>query len=440
MAANYSQLETMMQKRYNCTSLEIAEKIYKGREDIHGVIKASADVDGWKAFFDNHEGLKRTLEGEAFKGRIGKAGAMDFLKRVVANWMAQDLFVMNLNKNKIRCELGKAHKGRSFDGCLSVEPTAILWKEVNGKERHRLLDIQIVYGKSMEDGFVTLTKERYLKLIEKKAVLLTMNMTTLKYSLLDFYTTDTYAEEFSMKNGVCVVKVSLKESKGEVKGLSEVRNHLKRVMEETVGEKAVKPSVEQANFIAVMELTLDGIGKNLVGAYTIPKDAVEKRKKTKGNAEGMNGESGKVGESVKADAVEKAVEEVENEKPKPSTQSAANNATQPYDTTKEKVKANATVEAVKKPTTSASASVQPKAQVTQTAKSVSTNTVTGGQSVKAAKETPTQSSVQKQTQKPILQTQKPIQKPMQKQEARQATQVEEEDYGGYDFSALDAFA
>lgn len=441
MATNYSQLETMMQKRYHCTSLEIAEKLYKGREDIADVIRSSADADGSKEIFEKHKGLRTTLEGEDFKGRIGKAGAMDFLKRVVANWIAQDLFVMNLNKNKMNCELGKFHKDRDFEGCLSVEPTAILWSGERMKSRHRLLDIQIVYGKSMEDGFVTVTKDRYLKLIEKKTMLLTMNMTTLKYSLLDFYTTDTYAEEFSMKNGVGVVKIALKESKGEVKGLGEVRDDIKRVMDETVGANAVKPKMEQANFIAVMALTLDGVGKNLVGAYTIPSDAVEKRKKA---GEKADAGSGNGGGAVKADEVKKAVEEVDKEKPQSPTQSVAKDATQPSDTkmktaTATSATAKANGDEAKKPTPSASANEQTKAKMPQTEKVVSANTTNtnSAQSVKAANETPTQTSVPTQTQKPI---QKPIQKPTEKQEARQETQVEEEGYEGYDFSALDAFA
>lgn len=439
MATNYSQLETMMQKRYHCTMSEIAEKLYKGREDIADIIEASADADGSKETFEKHKGLRTTLEGEAFKGRIGKAGAMDFLKRVVANWIAQDLFVMNLNKNKINCELGKFHKDRDFEGCLSVEPTAILWYGERMKSRHRLLDIQIVYGKSMEDGFVTVTKDRYLKLIEKKTMLLTMNMTTLKYSLLDFYTTDTYAEEFSMKNGVGVVKIALKESKGEVKGLSEVRNDIKRVMDETVGANAVKPKREQANFIAVMEMTFDGMGKNLVGAYTIPSDAVEKRKKAGEKADVVSGNGGG---AVKADEVEKAVEASEKEKQQSPTASVANNATQPS-ATKAETATSATAKAngdeVKKPMPSASANEQTKAKMTQTEKVVSANTPNTNreQTVKAAKETPTQSSVPKQTQKPI---QKPIHELIEKQEARQETQVEEEGCEGYDFSALDAFA
>ena len=397
MASNYAQLEKMMAERYKCTTADIAEKIYKGRSDIADVIRANADMGQCKELFEKHKNLCEVRDGDAFKGSIGKGGAIGLLKKVVANWVAQDLFIRNLNNHKINCELGKFHRDRAFEGCLSVEPTAILWAGERIKSRHRLMDIQIVYGTSMEDGFVTLKKERFLKLIEKKAILLTMNMTTLKYSLVDFYTTDTVCEEFVLAGGMHVIKIALKDSKCAVNRLGIVRDHISNVIANTIGDGAEKVTEPQANFIAVFAVAKDGKSRKVVKTYSIPEDAAEKRHK----AECANNEEVQKrieAEKAKSEAEAKEVIRKSDEQKKAEEAKAA-------------VVANPTPTQTPTPTTKPTVAVQQKPQTV----------------VKKVAEAP----------KP---TPKPIQNPVQKPTPQPQPTVEEEDTWGYDFSALDSFA
>jgi hypothetical protein len=391
MASNYAQLEKMMSERYKCTTADIAEKIYKGRSDITDVIRANADMGQCKELFEKHKNLCEVRDGDAFKGSIGKGGAIGLLKKVVANWVAQDLFIRNLNTHKINCELGKFHRDRAFEGCLSVEPTAILWAGERIKSRHRLMDIQIVYGTSMEDGFVTLKKERFLKLIEKKAILLTMNMTTLKYSLVDFYTTDTVCEEFVLAGGMHVIKIALKDSKCALNRLGIVRDHISNVIANTIGDGAEKVTETQANFIAVFAVAKDGKSRKVVKTYSIPEDAAEKRHK----AEYANNE-----EVQKRIEVEKAKSEAE-----------AKEVIRKAEERKRTDAAKAAVVEKATPTHATTSAVQQKPKT----------------DVKNVSEAP----------KP---TPKQIQKPVQKPTPQTQPTVAEEDAWGYDFSALDSFA
>lgn len=395
MASNYAQLEKMMAERYKCTTADIAEKIYKGRSDITDVIRANADMGQCKELFEKHKNLCEVRDGDAFKGSIGKGGAIGLLKKVVANWVAQDLFIRNLNKHKINCELGKFHRDRAFEGCLSVEPTAILWAGERLKSRHRLMDIQIVYGTSMEDGFVTMKKERFLKLIEKKAILLTMNMTTLKYSLVDFYTTDTVCEEFVLAGGMHVIKIALKDSKCALNRLGIVRDHISNVIANTIGDGAEKVTEPQANFIAVFAVAKDGKSRKVVKTYSIPEDAAEKRHK----AEYANNEE-----------VQKRIEA---EKAKSETE--AKEVIRKAEERKNTEAAKAAVVEKPTPTHATTSAVQQKTKT----------------DVKNVSEAP------KPTPKP---TPKPIQKPVQKPTPQPQPTVAEEDAWGYDFSALDSFA
>lgn len=386
MAANYAQLEKMLLARYKCTSVDVAERIYKGRTDIIDVIRSIADMKQCKELFEKHKNLEEIRDGEEYKSSIGSGGAIDLLKRVVANWIQQDLFIRSLNKAGINCELGKFHRDRDFKGCLTVEPTAILWAGERMKSKHRLIDIQIVYGTSMDDGYVTLKKDKYLKLIEKKVILLTMNMTTLKYNLIDFYTNDTVSEEFVMGNGLHVIKVAMNESKTSLNELGIVNEHITNVIANTIGKDAVKVE-PQANFIALCEMKDGGKTKTVVKTYSIPEDAAEKKGKTEYT-------------TPKAEEVKMEEQKVEVKK----------------EEQKSEVKAVETKPQTPPP--------QPKPQPTQTAP-------------KPQPKPQTPPTAPKPTPKPQP---KPQPKPMPKPQPKPVDVQEEEDNGGYDFSALDSFA
>lgn len=329
MAANYAQLEKMLLARYKCTSVDISQRLYKGRDDIVDVIKSIADMNQCKELFEKHKHLAEIRDGEAYKASIGNGGAIDLLKKVVANWIQQDLFVRSLGKKGIGCELTKYHRDRDFNGCLSVEPTAILWAGEPRKSKYRLIDVQIAYGASMNDGYVALKKEKLLKLIERKALLLTMNMTTLKYNIIDFMTNDTVSEEYVMGGGLHVIKVAMKESKSTLNEMKMIFDHLKNIIENTIGAEAGKFD-GQVNYIALYELENGGKDKKVVKTYSIPEGAEEKRKEAeKTKEEPKAAEEPPKKEEPKQEVKKEEVKPKEEPKVEPKPQSKPQQKPQP---------------------------------------------------------------------------------------------------------------
>lgn len=328
MSANYMKLEKILMERYKCTSVDIAKRLYAGRDDIVSVIQSVANMKECDSLFETYPSLASVRDGEKFKAIFGAGGAIDFLKRVVANWIQQDLFIRSLAKEKITCELSKHHRYRDFDNCLSVEPTAVLWTGEPRKSKFRPIDIQIVYGTSMEDGTLTVKREKFLKLIERKSILLSMNMTTLKYCLLDFGTNNTYSEEY-WKGGIGIVKILIKDSKTVLSRLGIVKEHIKNILDNTANTETV---IDEVCCHSVSKYEVEGKNRKFLGVYTIPERKVEEKEEEPPKKTEVKSESVKEPPKDESAVVEKKPEPVPQkpkvtevkktvvEKPKPITE------------------------------------------------------------------------------------------------------------------------